>query len=491
MRFGVLVAVVVCVSCIKSSKEGSEDDASDTRPEVLGEVEVEVEAEVEAEVEVEVEVEVTPTGPIAFDQPRLGATWQVGSAQVVRLVVDPALETSYPGATWFATADVSIDGGPFVALDDGLARTADAARIIRWNLTAPAGGELRLRAQLTALDPAAAPLDVSALGSPEVMVSLAPSGLRACYTWSLVTADAAFAPRDGPGALVKDGRMWLLGGWNPLDPEHFPEITVNDVWSSADGLTWREDVPNGSTDLWSRRHKAGYAVFDDALWVLGGDLSTGAMQPDVWRSPDGITWREVSAAAPWGQRVLHMVWVHDGALWVMGGQTLPQFGGPAEARLYNDVWRSRDGADWELVLEHAPWSPRGMMGGEAVHRGRMWLLGGGTYDMPELPARRYERDVWSSHDGITWQHDLIEAPWAARQYHEVAVWDGRLFVLEGYDGLGNRADVWYSDDGVSWYELVDTPWAPRHAAAVFVHDGALWMVTGNNLTSDVWRLDCP
>ncbi|MFO0744150.1 MAG: hypothetical protein U1F43_00560 [Myxococcota bacterium] len=66
-------------------------------------------------------------------------------------------------------------------------------------------------------------------------------------------------------------------------------------------------------------------------------------------------------------------------------------------------------------------------------------------------------------------------------------------MLEGYNGDlgGNRQDVWYSQDGVSWYELEGTPWPARHASSVFVHDGSLWVVAGNNMTSDVWRLRAP
>ncbi|MCK5803826.1 MAG: hypothetical protein KAI66_13380, partial [Lentisphaeria bacterium] len=86
-----------------------------------------------------------------------------------------------------------------------------------------------------------------------------------------------------------------------------------------------------------------------------------------------------------------------------------------------------------------------------------------------------------------WKCHLQSAPWHPRQYHEVAVFDGRMWVLEGWN-KGNRNDVWYSADGVDWQELPDTPWPPRHAASVFVHDGALWMVAGNNMSSDVWKL---
>ena len=97
--------------------------------------------------------------------------------------------------------------------------------------------------------------------------------------------------------------------------------------------------------------------------------------------------------------------------------------------------------------------------------------------------------MWSSADGIDWEQHVAHAPWAARQYHEVAVFDGRMWVMEGWaPESGNRRDVWYSADGVDWVELPDTPWAPRHAASVFVHDGSLWMVAGNNMEPDVWRL---
>ena len=91
---------------------------------------------------------------------------------------------------------------------------------------------------------------------------------RATYRWIEVTDRAPFAPRDGAGALVFRGRMWLLGGWNPGDREHFPRICNNEVWSSADGAGWTLIKPNTFRDDrfdptrdWEGRHTAGYAVF--------------------------------------------------------------------------------------------------------------------------------------------------------------------------------------------------------------------------------------
>jgi hypothetical protein len=137
---------------------------------------------------------------------------------------------------------------------------------------------------------------------------------------------------------------------------------------------------------------------------------------------------------------------------------------------YNDVWNSSDGANWTRVTEHAPWSPRGMIGGSVVFKNRMWILGGGTYDTFKTP-RKFYNDVWSSADGGKWERLVEHAPWPPRQYHDVAVWDGKLWVMEGWNQQ-NRNDVWYSADGVAWTELPDTPWAVRHAASAFVFEDA-------------------
>lgn len=318
---------------------------------------------------------------------------------------------------------------------------------------------------------------------PASAALLLAAGPALAYQWTCVNPAAAFAARDGAGLLSFAGRLWLLGGWNPGDKVHFPRICNSEVWSSADGVDWRLEVPAAP---WEGRHTAGYVVHDGRLWIVGGDANQGHYQNDVWSSVDGVRWECVTEAAPWGPRVLAHTVAFDGRIWVIGGQTLPQFA-PAPEAFHHDVWASTDGAHWTCVTAHAPWPPRGMIGGAAVFNGRIWLLGGGTYDTPGSPQRRFYNDVWCSADGATWDCVTAHAPWEPRQYHEVAVFDDRLWVLEGWNQR-NRNDVWFSEDGATWQELPDTPWAPRHAASVAVHDGALWVIAGNNMTPDVWRL---
>lgn len=320
------------------------------------------------------------------------------------------------------------------------------------------------------------------------------------YEWQLVTLKAAFAPRDGAGALTFAGKMWLLGGWNPAaaQREFFPRVCNNEVWSSADGATWTLVRANTFKDRsfdasadWEGRHTAGYAVFRERLWIIGGDCNQGHYQNDVWSSTNGAAWTHVNQgrAVPWGPRALHYTVVHDDRMWVIGGQTMPGFA-KADEVFYRDLWTTADGVSWTKIEPQSPcWSARGMIGGSAVMGGRIWILGGGTYDTPQTPARKFHNDVWSSADGVRWTQHTAAAPWPPRQYHDVAAWDGRLWVLEGYHQAGgNRKDVWHSSDGEHWHEVPKTPWAPRHAASVFVHDGSLWMVAGNNMQSDVWRL---
>ena len=182
------------------------------------------------------------------------------------------------------------------------------------------------------------------------------------------------------------------------------------------------------------RASAGYVVHDGRMWIVGGDPLLGHYQDDVWCSSDGVDWRWVNRhnPVPWGPRSLHYTFVFQQRIWVLGGQTTPQFA-PGDEIFYDDVWNTDDGLHWDRVDMTRPFTPhRAMIGGSAVFRDRIWLLGG---------------------------------------------WVGQ-----------DVADVWYSPDGISWHEVPNTPWHERHAASVFVFRDALWMVAGSYMGRDVWKL---
>lgn len=409
--------------------------------------------------------------------PRGGEQWLADSLHWIVWTSGPEVNavrigfTTDGGQRWQPVAEAGTG-----TLATSVASSSDTDNRLLWRVPPVVGKDYRI--QIVGMGGRAMQKDLS--GS----FAVGPSG-QADYQWQCITLQADFAGRDGAGALTFKDRMWLLGGWNPTDKVNFPQICNSEVWCSADGATWTEANPQAP---WEGRHTAGYAVHQARMWIIGGDANQRHYQSDVWNSADGVNWELVTDRVPWHPRVLHYTVAFKGKLWIMGGQTLPQFGGGEEI-FYSDVWNSENGRDWTKVADHCPWGPRGMIGGAAVFQDRIWILGGGTYDTPTIPTREFYNDVWSSTDGVHWEQVLAAAPWHPRQYHDVAVWDGKLWVMEGYhaDG-GNRNDVWYSSDGVNWYELPNTPWAPRHAASLFVHNDALWMVAGNNMFPDVWKL---
>jgi hypothetical protein len=321
------------------------------------------------------------------------------------------------------------------------------------------------------------------------------------YGWQNVTAQAQFAGRDGAGLLTFDNKLWLLGGWNSSTTV-FPLTTTNEVWNSSDGAHWNLVKPNtfgtvafnAATD-WEGRHMAGWAVFDNKMWIVGGDSNQCQYEPDVWNSSDGVHWTQVTAATPWGNRVLFYTVVFDGKIWVMGGQTLVLAdcpGYPQPETFYNDIWNSSDGANWTQVTPNGTiWNPRGVICGAVVFNGRMWVIGGGTYGTPQY----LYNDVWSSPDGVNWTQVAAKTPWVPRIYHSITVYDGRMWVIAGDAGNGNGdiEDSWSSADGVTWKAVANVPWLARHAQSVAVYNGAIWMTGGttnfNGSMHDVWKLD--
>lgn len=313
---------------------------------------------------------------------------------------------------------------------------------------------------------------------------ITPVFLVSKFQWTCVNPEASFTPRDGSGAYCFRDTMYLIGGWDPYNPIDYPLITNNDVWWSVDGFNWQLKA----IAPWEPRHVFGALVFDNKMWVLGGDQNQDHFQKDIWNSIDGKNWNLVTNNAPWGERVTHLTSVFNGKMWVMGGQKIV---GPGLSNqidtVYNDVWNSSDGVNWTQVTSSAQWSPRGQIEGYCVFKNKMWIIGGGTYDF-ENSYRKYFNDVWSSSDGVNWTLVKKDAPWSKRQYLEVCVYDNKLWVLGGFNLDGNRNDVWYSEDGITWIELKNTPWPVRHASSVYNYNKSLWVVAGN-LWNDSWRLN--
>ncbi|MCA0931919.1 T9SS type A sorting domain-containing protein [Lutimonas saemankumensis] len=334
--------------------------------------------------------------------------------------------------------------------------------------------------------------------------------------------------RAGLQALNHRGEFYIFGGRTPLPiPVPGASIIHGDVWKSSDkGKTWQNllqsnpTIPGVPPDPNSTSHWANRAYFQAVkkgryMYIIGGqdfnivenpdyrpdlnpEFPCGIFVPpefcfpqkplsqffnDVWRSMDGINWQRMvqnqeidpkeENPAHWAGRAGLSATVFKGYIYVMGGSVNDDLSidPTAPARIYfNDVWRSRNGRNWEKV-NNAPWAPRA--GGIAVVKGGyMYMIGGeeGFTCAPQgvpsdIPCPPYFNDVWRTKDGINWEEMTPEAEWDKRPGHQVVVAQDRLVLFGGF-GLGedngatpsNPSDVWISNKGKVWKKVSDAPW---------------------------------
>jgi len=108
----------------------------------------------------------------------------------------------------------------------------------------------------------------------------------------------------------------------------------------------------------------------------------------------------------------------------------------------NDVWRSRDGAKWELVTMAAGWSPRPghqcqlLLDSIVCFGGFGWpaLANPALGFTPDNLVANHPRDAWVSHDGSRWEK-LPRPPWNAATPAYVSYDLDSLVVKGGPGGM--------------------------------------------------------
>jgi hypothetical protein len=243
------------------------------------------------------------------------------------------------------------------------------------------------------------------------------------YAWTEVNPSAPWAPRAGLESVALNGRFYVMGGRTPLPPPAPPFASI--------------------------------------------------IQRDVWASDDrGASW-EYLGEAPWPERAFFESVTMDGYIYVMGGQSFDlvcPFPGctPDQqipvSQFYNDVYRSSDGIDWELMTDSAAWAPRAGLSA-VVRRGWIYVFGGAQGDDEAIggTGREFFTDVHKSRDGRTWIEVTDEVPWRGRGGAATVVKDGWLYLLGGEEGflLPPFGDVWRSRSGADWELVNEEAWLPR------------------------------
>lgn len=183
--------------------------------------------------------------------------------------------------------------------------------------------------------------------------------------WTLATSAAGWSPRLAAGVVAFKGRIWILGG---TDNYYDGGPLKNDVWSSVDGKLWVQATASAG---WSPRAFHQAAVFNGRIFVFGGGnyVPDYHANNDVWSSADGITWRQETASADWHPRLWFSTAVYRNRLWVIGGWS------NKPGKNWGDVWSTRDGRAWEQFKTPSTWNARHEHS-VFVFQDKLWVAGG-------------------------------------------------------------------------------------------------------------------
>lgn len=337
--------------------------------------------------------------------------------------------------------------------------------------------------------------------------TIAPASLDE-FTWTQVNPSAPWSKRAGLRVAELNGRIFVVGGRTPNNSALPGDSTVwGDVWASDDGgLSWTQLLETGAPGGFPARAYFSLVAKDDALWVIGGQdfgleenpfcelLAQGVTPPpglgidpnapcppflptsqffnDVWKSSDGITWEQVTAAAPWAGRAGLSAAVMGDEIVVLGGSqnddsSIIGPNGP-QRKYFNDVWTSTDGIAWKQATDAADWQERAGAA-VAVKDDALYVLGGEVgFTCSPLPdcVPPYFNDVWRSTDGAAWELVTDAAGWSPRPGHVCKVMSGQFVCFGGFGLIENPMDMWVSPDGDSWTQLPQVPWNAAEPAAI-------------------------
>lgn len=132
----------------------------------------------------------------------------------------------------------------------------------------------------------------------------------------------------------------LIGGYSVSESKY-----IDKIWSSSDGgLTWTIKNPS---PLFGEIEHHRCVVFQNKIWLLGGNFTNKTSNEYIWSTEDLMTWTQSEFPAPFGERINFGCCVYDNNLVVVGGETYDK----KDVINLNDAWSSWDGVFWEQKTE--------------------------------------------------------------------------------------------------------------------------------------------
>ncbi|QJW89453.1 hypothetical protein HNV11_08685 [Spirosoma taeanense] len=184
--------------------------------------------------------------------------------------------------------------------------------------------------------------------------------------WEILANPSTLPRRFFYRPFVFQNKLWFVGGEDS-------KTQFADIWNSPDGIVWTKVKDNLS---FGKRSRSQVVMLGNKLYLLNND---------VWSSEDGLHWKQETGAIINGVEIFgYTAVVLDGQIWLLGCNRNGQFS--------SQVLVSSDGRTW--WEQKAPWSPRGGIAA-CVHQGKIYMTGGkyGGFDGDQTKFI-YSNDVW-------------------------------------------------------------------------------------------------
>lgn len=369
----------------------------------------------------------------------------VADSQVVDAVVDAASDAALDAALDATPPDAAVDAAP----DAAPAAAADAAPIgaepcprnddgrcdvVGW-LTAPTAypASVDHHTTLTTQDGAGARLHVfggilsdDLGGAVEVYAKARHAQIAGDTVEAFVDAPDLPFPIAFHAQIVVQDQVFLLGG-----------ITQDAQGIGANPAYLAGRVVDGQVAQWRagalpqevRVHPTGEAL-GNRLYLIGGTGAQGAVLDSVrvaTLGPDGPGPFEPAPALP-APRSHHASIVVNGHILVLGGFTTRQVPMPAVLRSVHDATGALTG--WEEVgtLPDTPWTSSAL-----VHRGWLWLVGGGEGEGADAHFVATVRGAPLDAEGRPGAFEIFDRPLplARSHVHQTPVHQGFVYSVGG------------------------------------------------------------
>lgn len=228
--------------------------------------------------------------------------------------------------------------------------------------------------------------------------------------WRL-EASNVFDARVNHSLTVFDNKLWVIGGFSTST--HL----LADVWYSSDGRNWTlaTDTPEFGGIA---SHKT--LVFKDHLVVFNHN--------EIWASPTGRNWRKV-AKNMFSPRNRSEFKLFNDVMYIIGGED-------GNGSYFNEIWQSTNGKIWTQVTTNGSlFSPRSRLS-TAIYQDKFWVIGG------TLETGYDSDEIWFSKNMTDWCKYKGSVPITKLSSHSSLQLDNSILIFGGFSAYGVSSKIW-------------------------------------------------